>query len=105
MIAAESLAKRLAQELFRVAGPGVVRAGIRSNADARRERFALLRCGDEAFFTHPGEDDVAARGASRLDQGDSVAGARASPAISAHSARFNCFDGRPNSCRDIVSTP
>ena len=42
---------------------------------------------------------------SRFDQGDSVDGARASPAMSAHSARFNCFAGRPKRCRDIVSTP
>ena len=42
---------------------------------------------------------------SRLVHGESADGARASPATSAHSARFRVFAGRPNRCRDIVSTP
>ncbi len=72
-----------------------------------RARLALLRLGDEAFLAHPCQHDVAALDARRRDSTTATAldGARARPAISAHSARFNCFAGRPNRCRDIVSTP
>jgi hypothetical protein len=40
-----------------------------------------------------------------LVHGESDDGARARPAINAHSARLNVFAGRLNKCFDIVSTP
>ena len=42
---------------------------------------------------------------SRFDHGDSVAGARASPAISALSATVRSLAALPNTRRDIASTP
>ena len=42
---------------------------------------------------------------SRFDHGDSVAGARASPAMSALSAIDRFLDGLPNTRCDIASTP
>ena len=42
---------------------------------------------------------------SRFDHGDSVAGARARPAMSALSASVRFFAGLPNTRCDIASTP
>ena len=106
MIAAEPLAERLAQELLRVAAARVGSRRDTAECGCSSPRFALLRSVMKpSSRIRVRTTWLRAMAPSRLDQGDSVDGARASPAISAHSARFNCFAGRPNRCRDIVSTP
>ena len=60
MIAAELVAKLLAQKFLRVATPGIGRAGKGRDTNARRAGRPFLCLGDEALLAHPREDHVAA---------------------------------------------
>ena len=100
MVAAEPIAELLPQELLRVAGARIGRARIRADPDARPARGLLLRGGDEPFFAHPRQHDVAARRPRR--RGSSTATARTARGPGRRSARtprsVSCLAGLPNRC-------
>ena len=107
MVAAEAIAELLAQVFLRVAAARV--GGTRDTAGCGAVR-CFAACSWPAVMKPSSRIRASttwlrAIAPSRLDQGESADGARASPAISAHSASVSCFAGLPNRCRDIVSTP
>ena len=106
MVAAKLIAKALAQIVLRVAVPALALTAIRLHANRRAPRLPFVGFRDEPLLRIRASTTwLRAIAPSRFDHGDSVAGARASPAISALSARLRSFADFPNTRRDVASTP
>ena len=93
MIAAELVAELLTQELLRVAA---ARLGRARDTARMRIRAARAACSCASVMKPSSRMRVSTTwlrsiAPSRFVHGDSADGARASPAISAHSARFSCL--------------